>query len=76
MRVRYTARHKLGLLTAAERLQNEEGMTIRRAAEELHVAHSLIQVEEAAMRRGGIDPILALIKSKKNMLVLRPVKVD
>jgi hypothetical protein len=39
MHVRYTARRKLGLLTAAERLQREEGMSIRRAAEELLVAH-------------------------------------
>ena len=42
MRVRYTARRKLGLLTAAERLQREEEMSIRRAAEELLAAHSLI----------------------------------
>ncbi len=41
MRVRYTARRKLGLLTAAEHLQREEGMTIRRAAEELLAARSL-----------------------------------
>ena len=40
--VRYTARRKLGLLTAAERLQHEEGMSIRNAAEELLVAHSLL----------------------------------
>ena len=34
MRVRYTAHCKLGLLTAAERLQREEGMTIQKAAEQ------------------------------------------
>ena len=44
MHVRYTARRKLGLLTAAERLQREEGMFIQRAAEELLVAHSLISL--------------------------------
>jgi hypothetical protein len=58
MRVRYTARRRLGLLTAAERLQREEGMTIRRAAEELRVAHSHSQVEEAATRWGGLIPSL------------------
>ncbi len=42
MRVRYTARHKLGLLTAVERLQHEEGLSLRKAAERLLVAHSLI----------------------------------
>ena len=41
-RVRYTARLKLGLLTTAEYLQHEEGMTIRRAAEQLCIAHLLI----------------------------------
>ncbi len=66
MRVHYTARRKLGLLTAAERLQREEGMTIRRAAEELLVAHSLI-VKWRKQRRagGGGNDIVALIKSKK-----------
>ncbi len=42
MHVRYTARHKLGLLAAEDRLEREEGMSIRRASEELLVAHSLI----------------------------------
>jgi hypothetical protein len=66
MRVRYTARRKLGLLTAAELLQREEGMSIRMAAEELLVAHSLI-VKWRKQRRtgGGGDPIIAMIKSKK-----------
>jgi hypothetical protein len=59
MRVRYTACRKLGLLTAAERLQREEGMTIRRAAEELLMAHSLI-VKRGKQRRarGGLIPSL------------------
>ncbi len=39
MRVRYTARRKLGLLTAVERLQREEGLTLRKAAERLLVCH-------------------------------------
>ena len=66
MRVRSTVCRKLGLLTAAERLQREEGMTIRRAAEEILLAHSLI-VKWRKQRHtgGGNDPILAMIKSKK-----------
>ena len=66
MCVRYTARRKLGLLTAAERLQREEGMSIRRAAEELLVAHSLIvKWRKQQYAGGGDDPIIAMIKSKK-----------
>ena len=42
MRMRYTAHHKLGLLTAVERLQHEEGLTLQRAAERLFVAHLII----------------------------------
>ena len=59
MRVRYTARRKLGLLTDAERLQREEGMTIRRAAEELLVANSLIvKWRKQQCARGGLIPSL------------------
>ena len=66
MRVRYTACRKLGLLTAAERLQHEKGMTIRNAAEELLVAHSLIVKWKKQQRAGGgACPIMAMIKSMK-----------
>ena len=66
MRVRYTACRKLGLLTAAERLQHEKGMTLRKAAEELLVAHSLIVKWKKQQRAGGeACPIMAMIKSKK-----------
>ena len=65
-RVRYTARRKLGLLTAAERLQHEEGMSIRNAAEELLVAHSLlVKWKKQQFAGGGACPIMAMIKSKK-----------
>jgi hypothetical protein len=64
--VHYTARRKLGLLTAAERLQHEEGMSIRNAAEELLVAHSLlVKWKKQQSAEGGACPIIAMIKSKK-----------
>ena len=66
MRVHYTTRFKLGLLTAAERLQHEKGMTLRKAAEELLIAHSLIVKWKKQQRAGGeVCPIMAMIKSKK-----------
>jgi hypothetical protein len=73
MHLRCTARRKLGLLTAVERLQHEEGLTLRRAAERLFVAHSLI-VKWKKQRGAGDDPFVALLRSAKNrkapMLVL------
>ncbi len=68
MRMRYTTRRKLGLLTAAERLQCEKEMTFRKAAEELLVAHSLILIVKWKKQQrvgGGACPIMAMIKSKK-----------
>ncbi len=47
MHVHYTARRELGLLTAVERLQCEEGLTLQRTAERLFVALAYCQVEEA-----------------------------
>ena len=41
MRVRYTARRKLGLLASAKHIMEEEGVTLRRAAKRLQVCHSL-----------------------------------
>ena len=41
MRVRYTARRKLALLAAAKRIQEEEGLSLRKAAEQLMVSQSL-----------------------------------
>jgi hypothetical protein len=42
MRVRYTIRRKLALLASAERIMEEEGVSLRRAAARIQVAHSLI----------------------------------
>ena len=39
MRVRYTARRKLALLAAAKWIQEEEGLSLRQAAERLLVAN-------------------------------------
>jgi hypothetical protein len=65
MHVHYTARCKLGLLTAVERLQHEEGLTLRRAAARLFVAHSLI-VKWKKQWGAGDDPFVALLRSTKN----------
>ena len=64
MRVRYTARHKLGLLASAMRIMEEEGVSLRRAAERLQVEHSLI-VKWQQQRAAEVDPILAMLKSKQ-----------
>ena len=63
MRVRYTARRKLALLASAKRIMEEEGLTLRMAAERLRVAHSLF-VKWEAQRSANGDPILAMLKSK------------
>jgi hypothetical protein len=65
MHVRYTACRKLGLLTAVERLQHEEGLTHQRAAECLFVAYSLI-VKWKKQQGAGDDPFVALLRSPKN----------
>jgi hypothetical protein len=65
MRVRYTARRKLGLLTAVECLQHEEGLTLQRATEHLFVAHSLI-FKWKKQQGTGDDPFVAFIKTSKN----------
>ncbi len=39
--VRYTARRKLGLLASARHIMEEEGVSLRRTAERLQVAHNL-----------------------------------
>ncbi len=65
MRVCYTARRKLGPLTAVERLQHEEGLTLRRAAERIFVAH-LLFVKWKAQQGAGDDPFVALIQTSKN----------
>jgi hypothetical protein len=65
MPMRYTARCKLGLLTAVERLQHEEGLTLRWAAECFFVAHLLI-VKWKKRQGAADDPFIALIRTSKN----------
>jgi hypothetical protein len=64
MRMRYTARRKLGLLASAKRVMEEEGVTLREAARRLHVSHSLF-VRWQQQRAAKVDPILAMLKSKR-----------
>ena len=56
MRVRYNARRKLSLFASAKRLMEEEGLTLRRAAERLQVAHSLF-VKWQQQRAANNDPV-------------------
>ena len=63
MRRHYTACRKLGLLASAKRIMEEEGVTLRRAAERLHISHSLF-VRWQQQQAAGVDPILAMLKSK------------
>jgi hypothetical protein len=65
MHVCYTARCKLGLLTAVERLQHEVGLTLQRAAECLFVAHLLI-VKWEKQQGTGDDSFVAMIRASKN----------
>ncbi len=67
MRMRYTVRRKLGLLASAKRIMEEEGVSLRRAAARLQVAHSLI-VKWQQERASDANPILAMLKSKKKSI--------
>ena len=64
MRVRYTVRRKLGLLASAKRIMEEEGVSLRRVAAWLQVAHSLI-VKWQQERASDADPILAMMLNSK-----------
>jgi hypothetical protein len=64
MRLRYTARRKLGLLALAKRIMEEEGVSLRRASERLQVAHSLL-VKWQQQRAAEVNPILAMLNSKQ-----------
>jgi hypothetical protein len=64
MRVRYTARRKLGLLASAKRIMEEEGVALRRAAKRLQVSHSLF-VRWQQQGAANDNPILAMLKGKK-----------
>ncbi len=52
-----TSHTKLGLLASAKRIMEEEGVTLRRAAERLQVSHSLL-VKWQQQRAADDDPIL------------------
>jgi len=64
MRVRYTARRKLGLLASAKSIMKEEGVTLRQAANRLDVLHSLF-VKWRQQQAANVEPIMAMIKSKR-----------
>ncbi len=64
MHVHYTARRKLGLLTSAKHIMEEEGVSLHRAAEQLQVAHSLF-VKWQQRQAADVDPILAMLNSKR-----------
>ena len=72
MRVRYTARRKLGLLASAKRIMEEEGVSLRRAAERLQVCHSLF-VRWQKQQAADIDPILVMLKSKRKATCAGPL---
>jgi hypothetical protein len=66
MCVHYTACRKLGLLTAVEHLQHEEGLTLRKAAERLLVCHLLIVRWKKKQSTGPNDSFVALIRTNRN----------
>ncbi len=68
MRVRYTARRKLGLLTMAKRLRDEVGISLRKSAERVQVSAGLLVKWEERFSLGN-DPIKALLKTKKNQFI-------
>ena len=63
IRVRYTARRKLALLASAKRIMEEEGLSLRMAAECLRVAHSLF-VKWERQRDADGDPIFTMLKKR------------
>ena len=72
MRVRYTARRKLALLAAAKRIQEEEGLSLRQAAERLMVSQSLFsRWQKQSTSRD--DPIWAMLMSRKKANLTGPL---
>ena len=72
MRVRYTARRKLALLAAAKRIQEEEGLSLRQAAERLMVSQSLFSRWQKQCTSRD-DPIWALLMSRKKANLTGPL---
>ena len=62
--MRYTAHRKLDLLASANRIMEEKGVTLRQAARRLNVSHSIF-VKWRQQRAADVDPILAMLKSKR-----------
>jgi hypothetical protein len=72
MRMRYTARRKLALLTMAKRLRDEEGISLHKSAERVQVSAGLL-VKWAEFFSLGNDPVKALLKTKKKSIHLGPL---
>ena len=62
MHVCDTARRKLALLASAKHIMEEEGVTLRRAAERLRVLCHSRFVRWERQRIADADPILAMLK--------------
>ena len=67
MHVWYTVRHKRALLTMAKRLQDEEGILLRKSAERVQVS-ALLLTRWAELFSLSNDPIEALLKTKKKSI--------
>ncbi len=65
--MRYTTRRKLALLTMAKRLQDEEGILLRKSAEHVQVS-ALLLTRWAELFSLGNGSIKALLKTKKKSL--------
>ena len=65
MRARYTARRKVALLALARRLQEEEGLSLRAAADQLGVNHSLF-VRWQHRDAGVADPLFVMLWGQKS----------
>jgi hypothetical protein len=72
MRVRYTARCKLALLTMAKCLRDQEGISLRKSAERVQVSAGLLVKWEERFSLGN-DPIEALLKTKKKSIYPGPL---
>jgi hypothetical protein len=72
MRLRYTARRKLALLMMAKRLQDKEGIYLRKSTECVQVSAGLLVKWEERFSLGN-DPIKALLKTKKKSIHLSPL---
>ncbi len=72
MRVRYTARHKLGLLTMAKCLRDKEGISLRKSAEHVQVSAGLLVKWEELFSLGN-NHIEGLLKTKKKSIYPGPL---